>query len=305
MKVKRVECKASDFTRVSTFLKDTYSEESSNWTIERWSWSRYFNGYWLEVFESWLRSIGMWVDENNHILALLLNEGDLDGDIFFQLRDQPYEEAFVHEMLDYAEELLAYQHEGKKQLFPRVNNMHKELLSKVLSERGYSDSGRYEHDAALTMASDLLVELPKGYSIKEANEYDASARALAHGRAFSVEEDSVQLLMESRKRAYTGLGQSPDYDTHLDLCIVDEDDVIAAFATFWFDEQNMIASLEPLGTVPTYQKLGLAKALVFEGVNRLRQRGATKLHVGSNQAFYHRIGFKELLVTEIWQKEFE
>jgi len=110
--------------------------------------------------------------------------------------------------------------------------------------------------------------------------------------------------MNERTRAYSALSKSPDYMASLDICVVDESNSIAAFATFWFDDKNLIASLEPLGTISTYHKKGLGKALLHEGINRLKDLGAQKLHVGSDEEFYKKIGFTRESITEIWEKEF-
>ena len=302
--IKRRVLHSKDFKKVSDFLKKTYHINSSNWTIERWSWSRFFNGYWLETFETWPSTVGMWVNENDEIMALCLNEGPKSGDAFFQLRDMIYEEAFFHEILDFSEEHHAAKSGNKAYLYPRVNNIHKDLFVKVLTERGYSYSGKDEPDSSIQITDKLTGEIPEGYKIELANKYEASVRALAHGRAFSGDPEAVKALMHQRTRAYMGLVKSPDYNENLDLCLVDHNNDIAAFATFWFDEKNLIGSLEPLGTVAGYQKRGLGKVLVYEGMNRLRELGATKLHVGSNQPFYKKIGFDVESLTQIWQKEF-
>ena len=302
--IKRRPFQLEDFKKVSDFLKDNYHKNSSNWTIERWSWSRFFNGDWLEIFETWPSDVGMWVNEKDDIMALCMNEGPRNGNVFFQLKDMKYEEALFHEILDFAEEHLIGESESKAYLYPRVNNLHKELLIKFLCERGYSYSGKDEANSSIDISDELSSQVPKGYKLELANRYEASVRAFAHGRAFSVDPEAVKALMHQRTRAYTGLGKSPDYNENLDLCLVDKNNEIAAFATFWFDEKNLIGSLEPLGTVAGYQKRGLGKVLVYEGMNRLKELGATKLHVGSNQPFYKKIGFDVESLTEIWQNEF-
>jgi predicted N-acetyltransferase YhbS len=216
-----------------------------------------------------------------------------------------YDEGLFHEILDFAEEHLIGKSENKAYLYPRVNNLHKEPLIKVLCERGYSYSGKDEADSSIEITDKLTSEIPKEYKLELANRYEASVRALAHGRAFSRDSQAIQALMNQRTRAYKGLGKSPDYNENLDLCLVDHNNEIAAFATFWFDDKNLIGLLEPLGTVSGYQKRGLGKVLVYEGMKRLRQLGATKLHVGSIQPFYKKIGFNVESLTEIWQKEFQ
>lgn len=303
MTIKRKTFEKSDYNRVRMFLKDTYTLQSSNWTIERWAFSQYFNCPWLEVEDTWYKSIGLWVDDYNEIMAIVCTEGETDGDIFFQLRDIEYSEAIINEMIGYAEDHLYGSEDGKKYVYPRLNNTYKAKFKKVLEARGYTPTNRSETDAIIHIDQTFDVELPEGFTIEKAINFKSVKRALAHGQAFSVEE-RIELLMDARTRAFSGVIHSPDYKEDLDLCVVDEDGNIAAFAIFWVDDKNNIAALEPLGTVVNHQKKGLGKALVYEGLNRLNKLGIKKLHVGSDQEFYKKIDFEEALVTEIWKKEF-
>jgi predicted N-acetyltransferase YhbS len=47
----------------------------------------------------------------------------------------------------------------------------------------------------------------------------------------------------------------------------------------------------------------LAKAVVYEGMNRLKARGIAYVLVGSNQDFYHAIGFKPYHQSKWWTKK--
>jgi len=60
------------------------------------------------------------------------------------------------------------------------------------------------------------------------------------------------------------------YNGELDLVAVDAAGVIASFCTFRVDVPGRLAELEPMGTLPKYQGLGLAKALISEGLMRLK-----------------------------------
>ncbi len=303
MKVTRKEFKSKDFEKVRDFLQETYSVKSSNWCIERWSWSRYSVGYWLDIFETWPSTVGMWVDESDEIVALVSTEGNLNGNVFFQLIDVEYSEDFIHEMLKYSEEHLCKSKEKKKIMYPRVNNICKASFANVLGDRGYSKTDNSETNSTIKIKNKMIIELPSGFSIMPASTFEAENRAQAHGRAFGGNHLDKPNLMDERTRSFNGLILAPDYNEYLDLCIVDEENVIASFATFWFDSKNSIGLLEPLGTIMKYRRMGLGKALVYEGMNRLRLLGANKLNVGSNQKFYKDIGFSVESQTEIWTKE--
>jgi len=232
------------------------------------------------------------------------NEGNYNGSAYFQLRQLAYEDQQIHEMVDYAEKNLYAMKDKQKVLSPRLNKFGRTSFEKVFRQRGYLKSMELETDATIFMEEDQPVVLAEGFTLDLASSFTAEERAQAHGRAFTDTDDETPSLMEERTRSFDGLIQAPDYESSLDLCLVDEQGQIASFATFWFDSKNSIGSLEPLGTILRYRRLGLAKALVYEGMNRLRKLGAKKLHVGSNQDFYKDIGFSVESQTEVWTKTF-
>lgn len=303
MKVLRREFKDSDFEKVRDFLIESYNIESSNWYIERWNWCKYFDGFWLETYDQWVTSVGIWVDENEEITAVVCSEGENDGDVFFLLRDMKYGENFINIMLDFAEENLSVYKDGFMQLYPRVNNICKGVFSEVLKKRGYAYSGKFETDSILTIENRYCVNLPEGFRLKEASYYSPELRAQAHGRAFNNELSDIPARMDERTRAYTGIVQSPDYNKSLDLCTVDDKGEIASFATVWYDPKNSIGILEPVGTILKYRRCGLGRAVIYEGINRLKKLGVKKVHVGSNQEFYKAIGFRSEAKTEIWERK--
>ena len=67
-----------------------------------------------------------------------------------------------------------------------------------------------------------------------------------------------------------------------------------------------MGSFEPVGTAPEYQRLGLGKAVMHEGMRRLEKVGADMAFVGSGSdkasAFYTSIGFTQSDLSEMWTK---
>ena len=51
--------------------------------------------------------------------------------------------------------------------------------------------------------------------------------------------------------------------------------------------------MEPLCVIPEYRGKGVAKALVYEALNRARSLGAKKAYVISDMPFYEKLGFKK------------
>jgi predicted N-acetyltransferase YhbS len=73
----------------------------------------------------------------------------------------------------------------------------------------------------------------------------------------------------------------------------------------WYEKANRIAYVEPVATDPDYRRMGLGKAAVWEGIRRCGVEGATVAYVGSDQRFYHAIGFKTLYYSNCWVKKYE
>jgi ribosomal protein S18 acetylase RimI-like enzyme len=76
------------------------------------------------------------------------------------------------------------------------------------------------------------------------------------------------------------LRQCSLYDPGLDLAIGGSDGCVAGYALFWFDPVTKVGLVEPMRVEDRYQRRGLARALLTEGLDRLAKRGARRLKVG-------------------------
>ncbi|MNI93404.1 hypothetical protein D3C73_1513510 [compost metagenome] len=71
----------------------------------------------------------------------------------------------------------------------------------------------------------------------------------------------------------------------------------------WYDPEAGFALIEPVATDPDYRRMGLGKAAVLEGINRVGILGAKIALVGSSQQFYYSIGLRPYAVSTIWRKK--
>jgi ribosomal protein S18 acetylase RimI-like enzyme len=76
------------------------------------------------------------------------------------------------------------------------------------------------------------------------------------------------------------LSRASFYRGDLDLVAVAPGGDIASFCTFRMDPPSRVTELEPIGTLPEYRRLGLAKALLVEGFRRLAKYDPTLLYIG-------------------------
>ncbi|WP_434063619.1 GNAT family N-acetyltransferase [Paenibacillus polymyxa] len=53
--------------------------------------------------------------------------------------------------------------------------------------------------------------------------------------------------------------------------------------------------------MPKYRKMGLGKAVIYEAIKRVKDKGVERIFVGSDQSFYFSMGFSLAYSKEIWQ----
>ena len=71
--------------------------------------------------------------------------------------------------------------------------------------------------------------------------------------------------------AFASIQCAPSNVDELHLNVANNQNQIAVFCSVWLDHENNVAQFEPVGTVPQFQKQGLAAALLAYACNRLRE----------------------------------
>lgn len=116
---------------------------------------------------------------------------------------------------------------------------------------------------------------PDGIRLGDCLRADLDERAAAHRDAW---DHLAQIgLPDARstfsREVYQRLRAAPVYDASLDLIAFTDDGTIAACCICWTDKANGVGLFEPVGTRLAYRRLGLARALLFFGLRRLRDAG--------------------------------
>lgn len=304
MKYTRRDFRAGDYIRIRDFLKMTYHTMPTqfNWLIDRWNFCRYFAQPIYQTFASWPETVGIWVDENGSIVSVANSEGENRGEAFFQFGINQYPDGLLDEMIAFSEKTLCASEEGVKSLSIRLNEDQQGIIEK-LKIRDYVLADWKETTCSVDLTANHVGKLPGGFRIADANEVSLEKRVVAHAHAFHSDDPENAEWNMQRESAYRSLRTAPDYRPKLDLAAVDADGEIASFATVWYDEQNQIGILEPVGTIPKYRRLGLGKAVIYAGADRIKALGARKLYVGSDQQFYRAIGFSVAFQKVIWHRQ--
>lgn len=290
---------------IREFLVDTYQVgiEHHNWQIDRWNFSRNVSQVIHETVESWPETVGLWIDPSGAIQAVVHSEGEDHGDVHFQLAQRPYTDQELGSFIDHAEEYLPKTTaEGHRKLFPWVGRDFRQL-NDLLETRGYKRTGNQSTAGQLRIDNQGEGLLPAGTRLVDGRGFTDQARGLAHSLAFGYAEEGQDMLGKYHiVEAFTQMRQAPDYRSELDLAVLTPGGEVAAFACFWLDKVNRYGVLEPLGTIPAYRRQGLAKILIWEGMNRLQDLGAEILYGPVDQEFYRQIGFRPVYQFDIWEK---
>jgi mycothiol synthase len=111
--------------------------------------------------------------------------------------------------------------------------------------------------------------LPPGFEIRAvAGEHEAETRAAAQYAAFNSSWDVARYVARYRR-----FMRSPVYDPELDLIGLAPEGQAAAFCVCWLDDVNRVGHFEPVGTHAAFHRQGLGKAVLWEGLRRMKARG--------------------------------
>jgi mycothiol synthase len=97
---------------------------------------------------------------------------------------------------------------------------------------------------------------------------------------------------------YTAFMRLPGYHRDLDIVAVAPDGAIAAYVNGWIDPVNRIGDFGPVGARPAYRRQGLTRAVLLEGLRRMRARGMDRVCVSTGvsntpaRSLYESVGFQ-------------
>jgi ribosomal protein S18 acetylase RimI-like enzyme len=109
--------------------------------------------------------------------------------------------------------------------------------------------------------------------------------------------------------AYRRLRAAPIYRPELDLVAAAPDGAFASYCICWLDSANRTGELEPVGTRPAFRGRGIGKAVILEGLRRLKAYGARTAIVYSvagnepSRKLYESAGFQVVNHEYIYARE--
>jgi mycothiol synthase len=295
-----------DYWKIREFLRRVLKVNKGqelNWQAERFDYWRW-HGIENLGHGSLETDVFIWEDEGDQIQAVLNPEEP--GCAYLQVDPRFRTPSLEQQMVVIAEENLAVTNSGKR---PRLNifaGEHDEMRQEILSNHGFQRTKYWErHHWCLISKSSQAVDLPEGFKVRALGDIgELPARSYLSWKTFHQDEPDEDY---DGWEWYLNIQRAPLYRRDLDLIVVSPDGELCSFCTIWFDDATRAGSFEPVGTAPEYQRLGLGKAVIHEGLHRLERLGAEIAFVGSGSegasAFYTSIGFNHCNVSEMWTKE--
>jgi ribosomal protein S18 acetylase RimI-like enzyme len=133
--------------------------------------------------------------------------------------------------------------------------------------------------------------LPDGFQARPVLEDEFEERVSVHRDAFNPSKFMLQ--------RYARVRSMPGYRPDLDLVVATPEGQFASYCIVWL--AGGVGEFEPVGTRTAFRRQGLGRAVMLEGMRRLKALGARWATVYSypkNRAFYEACGF---VVVNRWQ----
>lgn len=290
----------ADARRLRQFLIDSYAlaGQEFNWEPRRWEGT-----FWTVAAEqladpSWGAGVHLWLTPDDAIIAAAIP--DRPGDLALQV--DPRHRWLEDVVLDWAEQHLARpEDDGSQVLDTWAFDWDVDRQERLIG-RGFAPvvGWSWQHRCRATSQTIAPRPLADGYRLRAVEDSPQDARRWVDATnavfGHSTPVDHVRTFQ-----------RSPSYDPMLHLVVEVPDGTVAAFAGFTIDEANGVATLEPVGTRDEHRRLGLARAAICEGLQRVARRGVTRVFVanwGSADAghLYAALGFEHVATQAAWRR---
>jgi mycothiol synthase len=171
------------------------------------------------------------------------------------------------------------------------------------------EQGRMADDVTcMTRNLDEIIPSPQlqdGFVLRGClGEEEVMESAEAQYRAF----DS-KATFEQYKGRFRNFMRSPVYQPELDIVAVAPDRQIGAFCIAWTDPVNEVGLFEPVGTFPDFQRKGLGRAVILEGLRRLQECGIQSAIISAFEGnlaaikLYESVGSQKVKQLRTYEKD--
>ena len=228
--------------------------------------------YWQLRYPDYEQDLWLWEDAAENLAGFaMLSRGEKLLEM--QLHPDYDDSELEDEILTWAEAQVADCGETDEALMTLIPNS--DSRTALLVDHGYVlQVGYYNYHLRQLDEPMEVPSVPEGYTVRHLRgEVEVAKRVQAHRDGW----ESALLTEESYRR----MMQLPSYQTDLDIVVEAPDGSFAATGNCWLDEVNKVGIFEPVSTHPEHRRKGLARALMFYGMNQLREWGANAATVCS------------------------
>lgn len=281
-----------DYEAVCDFLIELNREKQHH---INWNWGRF---EWMmkhpEFDESLTGSIGLWTDGDQVVGAAIYDM--YFGEAFVGVL--PAYSALYPELLDYAYREL----KDENGLGVAVCDNCADEMS-VVKSAGFEIAEQTETVMRLDLDEALPVDLPDGLRLAELDPVKEPVafqwllwQGFDHGSdkaEFEKDGDVFPEIPVFRRH----------FDPSLSIAAKASDGEYVSYCCLWYAGKTDYAYVEPVCTVPSFRGKGVAKAVIYEALNRASSLGAKRAYVLSDMPFYENLGFrKDKHFTFFWKR---
>ena len=242
--------------------------------------------------------IRLWHDDEGDLAAYALLGEDPSFD--FQVSPKHQWSGIEAEAMAWAETLLTELRRRDAQAWSgsMVSGSRQDNPERIafLQQHGFRYSGDFAEVNMLRSLVDPIPDaaVPSGCQVRAfAGADELSGRAAAQREVWqpwtvgNVSDDDYARFM-----------RLPGYHRDLDVVAVTPDGVIAAYVNGWVDPLNRIGDFGPVGALPSHRRQGLTRAVLLEGLRRMRAHGMDRVCVSTGVSnapalhLYESIGFR-------------
>jgi mycothiol synthase len=294
-----------DWWRVRRLLIETYpiTPPDFNWEIRRWDGCR-FHGEDRILDTRWTGQIHLWETEGGQLVGAVHPEDG--GDAHLELH--PDYRHIEEDLVAWAEQHLAAPTDDGQQRHLRFFMFeYAAPRRRLLEQRGYEKMPWSGVTRRLRFGNWPLPDpaLAEGYTLRATRPGDEGD----YQRVADIVNAGFNRTCHTAREIRNFMTRSPSFRHDLDLVAEAPDGSFASYAGVTYDEANRRGIFEPVCTHPDHRRKGLARALMFEGMRRIKALGAADVYVWTGDAvpanqLYESVGFTEAYQGYVWHKVF-
>ncbi len=293
-----------DFWRVRDLLIEAYplTPTGFNWEVRRWDGQRFHNDD-AALNPEWGRTVRLWETDDGRLVGVA--HSDYASNISLQLH--PDYREIEAEMIAWGEDTLAVVKEERRQVEVFVFD-YDVPRRRLLEARDYDQMPYYGVTRRMRFGNRALptAEIAAGYTLRTTrpDDWDDCQRMA------DLLNAAFKRSIHNAQEYWNFCQRSPSFRHDLNLVAEAPDGSFAAHVGVNWEPINGYGVFEPVCTHPAHQRRGLARTLMFEGMQRLKALGAYDAYVDTGDmvpanTLYDAVGFTEAYTGHYWRKMFQ